>query len=291
MPIVNGKNTIRDLLEALGELGFSLQSGLIYPTHSETVDYFVSSICTYDGISYQSIQESGPNKPSGVVIPTVTPNWNQYWEAVLTFVKPDGITLIHNQDGTLTATSSAAPLSGYITEFRNFFEQVPFGGWAIRNGGVLTNADIAYPALWEALHSSKYAWKCITLEEWIAKSDAAGGVGGVPFFVVDDIAKTIKLPDSRGDYERGAGSSFLLNVGDWHPDAIRDITGQFEALYTGSTGAFKDGTREISWQGSGTPTYQGSRVSFAASEVVPTAGENRVRGYALLPCVFVGGNS
>lgn len=186
----------------------------------------------------------------------------------------------------------AAAATGYPGEFRNFFEQIPPPGWAIRNGAVLAEADTAYPDLWAALHEEGNAWKCKTAEEWASLSEAAGGVGGVPFFVVDAEARSIRLPDTRGDYERGAGSDFLPNVGDWHGDAVREVSGVVGFVDTTTStpsGCFAKVTNRSNWgMGSGAGSSSG-QVNFVLGNAVPTASEARTRAIALLPCVFIGG--
>jgi len=181
---------------------------------------------------------------------------------------------------------------GYLTEFRSFFEQVPPQGWAVRDGSVLEDADVNYPALWAVLQQEANTWKCKTAEDWTALSEAAGGVGGVPFFVLDTEARTIKLPDTRGDYERGAGSDFLPNVGDWHGDAVRDVSGVVGFVDTTTatpSGSFVKVTNRSNWgMGSGAGSSSG-QVNFVLGNTVPTADEARTRAFAVLPCVFVGG--
>ena len=191
----------------------------------------------------------------------------------------------------------------YPGAFQSFFEQTPPNGWKVRNGAVLVDAEETYPELWEALQEPKNAWKCKTLVEWTALSTAAGGVGGVPFFVLDQDAKTIKLPDTRGDYERGAGSTYLSAVGEWHEDAIRNIMGTIAiavfrdsntpiALRHQATGALTPtggNTLTSSVTGAAANTNTNASAQFNASLVVPTASENRTRAFAVLPCVYVGG--
>ena len=197
-----------------------------------------------------------------------------------------------DDQGVILPESLPDAVKGYPGEFRNFFEQVPPQGWAVRDGSVLENADSAYPKLWAALHTESNAWKCKTLEDWTLLSETAGGVGGVPFFVVDDEAKTIKLPDTRGDYERGAGSNFLPNVGDWHGDAVREVScvvGFVDTTTSTPSGCFVKVTNRSNWgMGSGAGSSSG-QVNFVLGNAVPTADEARTRAFGVLPCVFVGG--
>jgi hypothetical protein len=119
-------------------------------------------------------------------------------------------------------------------------------------------------------------------------STAAGKVGGVPKFVVDVNAKTIRLPDTRNDYERCAGGDDKEKVGEWHADAIRNITGTFELCMQGSgTGAFSSAViYNAPVSGGGWVPF--TQKTFDASKVVPTAAENRTRAFRVLGCVYVG---
>ena len=193
-------------------------------------------------------------------------------------VRPDGVTLTATTDGTLSVIGVSVAMTGYPTEFRDFFEQHPPAGWAVRNGAVLENADTTFPALWAALHAAENAWKCKTPEEWAALSATAGGVGGAPFFVVDDEAGTIKLPDTRGDYTRGAGHTLLPNVGQWIPDTVKRHQHTLSPFNSNGWGEGQDGSKR--WMSS-----QGGTIATGwAGEA-----ESRPRTFGMLPCVYTGG--
>ena len=230
-----------------------------------------------DGALYQALQASGPN--SGGAQETSNKN---YWKPVL-------------------ALESVNPLV-YPSAFQTFYEQTPPKGWKVRNGAVLNDAEAQFPDLWAALKSPSNAWKVKTLAQWTALSTAAGGVGGVPFFVLDEAAKTIKLPDTRGDFERGAGSSYLSAVGAWHGDAIRDFTGELTIGGTNYPLRFNAPSGVFEPTGSATTGMKGltenatnavgalySRIRITPSLQVPVSPENRTRAFAVLPCVYVGG--
>lgn len=220
---------------------------------------------------------------------------------VLASPEAEGLVPAGGQSGQVFGVSSDGQSYGFkslapayqIGEFRSWFEQTPPPGWAVRNGAVLTAADEQYLELWTYLQQDENTWKIKTLPEWTALSTAAGGVGGVPFFVLDAAAKTIKLPDTRGDYERGAGSTFLSSVGAWHGDAIRNILGTLGRVVHGNninnvSGAFyNQETSPGGLTGNGSVVMQ--HVNMNVSLVVPTASENRTRAFAVLPCVYVGG--
>ena len=257
------------LIQGLEQYGILPWSGLTnYPEHAFCLGM--------DGALYQALQASGPN--SGGAQETSNKN---YWKSAL-------------------ALESVNPLV-YPSAFQTFYEQTPPKGWKVRNGAVLNDAEAQFPDLWAALKSPSNAWKVKTLAQWTALSTAAGGVGGVPFFVLDNAAKTIKLPDTRGDYERGAGSTYLSAVGAWHEDAIRNITGgplttltpaytnKPTPLWQSALGIVAGGSRTMA-QDVSNGAYSFS-LGFDASKDsnVLTAPENRTRAFAVLPCVYVGG--
>ena len=257
------------LIQGLEQYGILPWSGLTnYPEHAFCLGM--------DGALYQALQASGPN--SGGAQETSNKN---YWKPVL-------------------ALESVNPLV-YPSAFQTFYEQTPPKGWKVRTGAVLNDAEAQFPDLWAALKSPSNSWKVKTLAQWTALSTAAGGVGGVPFFVLDNAAKTIKLPDTRGDYERGAGSTYLSAVGAWHEDAIRNITGgpltTLSASFTGKPTLRWEGALGITAVGSRTSAQDGSNGSYSFSlgfdaskdSNVLTAPENRTRAFAVLPCVYVGG--
>lgn len=110
-------------------------------------------------------------------------------------------------------TTSKFYYPGYAGQFESFQLPTPPVNWRVCTGGWLENADVSYPELWRNLQHPAFATLVLRDAQWIAKSTTAGGVGGVPFFVVDVTAKRIRLPDTRGDYTRAAGSSYLQAVG------------------------------------------------------------------------------
>jgi hypothetical protein len=185
----------------------------------------------------------------------------------------------------------AVEVPGYYTEFREFHEREPKPGWAVRNGAVLVNADVDFAGLWAALLDPANAWKLKTEAAWQAMSTTAGGVGGVDYFVLDAEAKTIRLPDTRGDYPRCAGGGTMLNVGDWHGDAIRNITASIYALLLSvdATGIFYRTKVGSGYVPSGS-MWSWDYTSMDVSRQVPVAEENRTRAFGLLGCVYVGGN-
>ena len=188
--------------------------------------------------------------------------------------------------------STNMQLTVYPTMFFDFYEQTPPKGWLPRYGEVLPNASRDYPELLAYLTDPDNAWKVKTEAEWQTMSqDAAwNGTGGVPYFVVDAAADTIRLPDTRGMYAENAGFDGL-DVGGVHGDATRRVKGTF-GVYTvtgdGPTGAFS-AVKATSTARSGASKELWGVHTFDTATVVPTANKNQPRAFGMLPCVFVGG--
>lgn len=120
-----------------------------------------------------------------------------------------------------------------------------------------------------------------------------------------DGATTFNLPDFRGDFIRCVGGNAAA-LGVKQGDAIRDITGQLWGRYiTNSGGVSEDhrllnaqtrpnafettnGTLESTGESIQTdsPPTGGQQIYFKASNVVPTATENRPVNVALLWCII-----
>lgn len=112
-------------------------------------------------------------------------------------------------------------------------------------------------------------------------------------FGAGDGSTTFALPDLRGEFVRGwdhgRGVDAGRSLGSAQGDAIRNITG--EATRTGTygllgtdagnvTGCFELGTATSGIVGNGSGA--GRWLAFDASNVVPTADENRPRNVALM---------
>ena len=120
-----------------------------------------------------------------------------------------------------------------------------------------------------------------------------------------DGSSTFNLPDLRGEFVRGwddgRGIDSGRAFGSAQSDAIRNITGGIEALYSGyrytlytkADGAFTmdldDGANSTfsSSKGDSDHNNRKKRVVFDASRSVPTADENRPRNIALLACIKI----
>ena len=174
----------------------------------------------------------------------------------------------------------------WVGEWKEIHELAPPAGWKERNGQTLSNVREDYPELLAHLTAPENAWKCKTVAAWSALSTAAGGVGGVFFYCVDEAADTIKLPDTRGDYIRNAG--YLGSaVGDWHTDAFQGH------WHDGLIGNGSSGSN--AWPGSDdggvvNPANVFIRNARTGSHgAARIATETRTRAGMLLGVVFVGG--
>ena len=245
-----------------------------------------------DGVPYRAMLDSGPGTANSPGVGPKPPPDTQYWESMA-----DYISRIWGGGGG--GVSSLV----YPSAFYDFYEQVPPSGWMVRNGGLISSADTVVPKLWEELQKPENAWKLLTESDWQAQSQSSpwNGIGGVPKFVLDTSARTIRLPDTRGMYKEDAGFDGL-DVGGVHGDAIRNIVGRldtpgdynlqnFEGIISGmSSGA-------LVWSNWGTKNYTGDQgmshstarsIQLNASLSVPTANKNQPRAFGVLGCVYVG---
>ncbi len=189
--------------------------------------------------------------------------------------------------GNQTPVDGQNPYLGYPGEFRDFFELAPPPGWAARNGALLAGADTVCPELWAHLLKMENAWKCKTLTEWNALSAAAGGVGGVPYFVLDTASRIIKLPDTRGDYLRAAGSKYLQEVGAWHADQFQ---GHRHNNGTPSdVGGSGGDLQYFPGQAVRNPVYFNDGYNAGGCGTPRVGTETRVRAFGVLGCVYMGG--
>ncbi len=180
----------------------------------------------------------------------------------------------------------------YPSAFADFMEQSPPAGWMVRNGALINNASRTVPELWEALRKPENDWKLLSEKNWLEQSQSEpwNGIGGVPQFVLDVSANTIRLPDTRGMYREDAGFDFLTVAG-VHGDAIRNINGNFTYIIQGSggTGVFRViSSWSSGYYGAGGAVLYAYNTQFDAANVVPTANKNQPRAFGILGCVYVG---
>lgn len=236
-----------------------------------------------DGIPYHALQNSGPGDELNPGVGAKPPPDTAYWETMADYIQR-----IWNSGGGGSGGSSGLV---YPTAFYDFYEQMPPAGWMVRNGGLISSANITVPKLWEALQKPENAWKLKSESEWQSISQTApwNGIGGVPHFVLNIGANTIRLPDTRGMYKEDAGFDGLI-VGGVHGDAMRRLVGDLDFHQIGvlsATGVFHI-RRADDYNGGGVGGGAPSSFAFDNASITPTANKNQPRAFGVLGCVYVG---
>ena len=175
-----------------------------------------------------------------------------------------------------------------VGDFGDFPFAAPRPGWAVRNGAWLDSADVEYPDLWAYLHDTDEGrGRCVPLATWQSMSATAGGVGGVIWFSVDDAAKRIKLPDTRGDYKRDAGSSYLQAVGEWHGDAFQGHWHEICNNDGREIHGYTPGGNGPGWGAGYGGAYMQARSAISNGGASPRiSAETHTRACAVLGCVY-----
>ena len=215
---------------------------------------------------------------------------------------PDGVTIKIDETGQLSA------LRYELGEFYLFRHPTLKHGMQSCYGGLLTNVATTYSQIWAYLQTTEGQLLCKTESQWqelsthiyyiLADGTNIGfnGVGGVPYYVQDLNAGTLRLPDIRGIYAEPAGYDSLV-VGGVHIDMIRNIVGQifFSAggvdgylSSTAASGPFTSGSAIVGKNLTYTENTYPSGVSLNTAHVVITGNANKPRGYGDLPCAFLG---
>lgn len=205
--------------------------------------------------------------------------------------------------------SGDGPLSGDIRdyelcEFYDFRHPTLRPGFVPRYGTLITNAATLYPKAWAYLQTAEGQLLCKTEAEWQAMSTAIyytnargnkegwNGIGGVPFYVQNLGAGTLRVPDTRGMYKEDAGFN-SFDVGQVKHDTIREISGY--ATYVIPWRNLADAVGACYWRvrvstvgastdGSNVP----ADLQITASRVVPTGTVHAPRHFGILPCVYLG---
>ena len=266
---------------------FFLQSGSLYPWDSG-LDYLAGAhVLGADGHEYIALKPSGPDIPSGAgYVGSVDPttDTDNYWLDFSDFLN--------------------SPRPGYeLCEFYEFRNPLVRPGMAPAHGTLIADAAAAWPEAWAYLQTSAGQALCVTEAEWqtmstdtwhtLADGTTVGweGIGGVPYFVQDLGAGTLRLPDVRGMHREAAGSA-SLSVGGVAGDAIREIAGRWEHTHTSNPARSVYGAATYRTTGAQMSTNAAvvcpSVLSFYASRVVPTAVVNRPKSYGVLACVYLG---
>ena len=175
----------------------------------------------------------GGNPATGRMSTVVTSDWcNSVQEEIVSVILEGGEELDKNNNKQLLFAiqlfierlmpdGDLKPLQVCDIDFFN--RKTPPNGYVVANGALLANADALYPKLWAFLQKSENAWLLRTESQWQALIHP-DGVGGANAFVLDADAKTLRLPDIRGDYMAGAGWNGKV-PGDSDGDAARILKG------------------------------------------------------------------
>jgi phage-related tail fiber protein len=208
----------------------------------------------------------------------------------LSAINTPTVNLNYNTDTKILSASTSITPVGSVMAFPSI--NAP-SGWLKLNGASLNRSD--YPDLWAFAQSSG---NLVTDTVWYTTS-------AIGSFSEGNGSTTFRIPDFRGEFVRGWDDSRGVDtgrgIGTTQGDAIRNITGSLSGVlgvtnqaYTwgfrpGSNGAFSVAYSMAPYnQYSGPynpPGGSGSVANFNASDVVPTAQENRPRNVSLLYCI------
>ncbi|WP_077581781.1 phage tail protein [Rodentibacter caecimuris] len=170
---------------------------------------------------------------------------------------------LRKKGGTIALLEDASP-AGLVAYFASTSAPT---GWLKANGAAVSRTT--YAALFAAIGTT---------------------------FGAGDGRTTFNLPDLRGEFIRGLDDGRNIDngrrLGTYQGDAIRNISGELttyrrtdKAHLKMPSGAFRMVNRVNGSMGNGAADDWAMTVSFAASNVVPTANENRPRNIALLACI------
>lgn len=297
------------------------QAGGLYPWDA-ALDYLTNAhVQGSDGEEYIAVAPSGPDVPAagggfvGAQDPTAD-TANAYWiSAAAKFgapiattaraglVKPDGTTITVDAAGKI----SAVPYE--LCEFYFFRHPSPRPGFVQAAGGLISNAAALYPKAFAYLQTSEGQLLCKTEAEWQAMSTAIyytnadgvsegwNGVGGVPWFVIDTNAGTIRVPDIRGMYAEAAGLDSLV-VGGVHADRVREVNatsnvrGDASVSFAPSYGSGAILGETVVYGYSMAPGADASwnlaHVKFVLSRSIPTGSHTAPLAFGTLACVYLG---
>ena len=213
-------------------------------------------------------------------------------------VMPDGTTITVDATGTLSVIVQQAmdPVGG----IRFFEDEQPRPGYVPCLGTVISNFSTTYPEMAAYLGTTYGAARLVTQAEydalhvatWATLADGTqvgwDGIGGVPKFVWDKAADTLKMPDLQEMFRSSTGAS--LGVGDVQGDHARPVVGGFRlvnAIISSYTGAFVGaGTgKNIQHVDAATAT---TALLFDSSRVVPTGSAFDPRRWGALACAYLG---
>lgn len=270
-------------------------------THSSWSNLINASILPT--LDTQNVELTGNQTIAGVktfssspIVPTPTAGTQAVNKDYVDALDSGNVKLTSNQTiaGVKTFTSSPivpTPTTGTQAVNKNYVDNITalpigtilnaytiFDNCIVAFGGEFNRAD--YPKLWAYLQANPTLLK--TQAQWQTESTANGGIcgffsdgNGTTTFRVPNLDKAFLRPDSRG-------------VGSYQGDAIRNIEGKIISqpgyTITGTSGAF---TYTVA-TGNGVNSASAGRIhtfNFNASNVVPTANENRPKNIAVLPLI------
>ena len=190
-----------------------------------------------------------------------------------------------NSSGTGTITVTAAETSGShaVTMPEESGALVTSeSGSAFVPGMVMGFGMISPPAGW--LECNGAAVSRETYSDLFSAIETTWGSGNG--------SDTFNLPDLRGEFIRGYDNSRGIDTGrtfaSAQGDAIRDIPGTWRDAYdhgAPSTGAIVEILSNSPTGDTAAPQSGGKNYEFDASNVLPTANENRPRNIAVLYCI------
>ena len=216
-------------------------------------------------------------------------------------VLPDGVTIIVGENGAISAGFQ-------LCEFYYFRNPTLKRGMQPAYGGMIADAATKWPQAWAYLQTAEgklflkteAEWQAMSTATWATLADGTkvgwNGIGGVPFYVQDLDAGTLRMPDLRGTVAVAAGFEGM-NPGGSQGDISRKITGSAYHTVSGWSAAFDATTGAIREYSQANPVGLGSGgtgyntafiVSLDSSRVTPTGNANMPRSWVALPCGYLG---
>lgn len=191
-------------------------------------------------------------------------------------------TIIVGEDGSLHSVGSEDGTVGIFVGQWVFLRQTSLPvGYIALDGSLYTDANTRFPTLLAYL--AAHPDEVTTDADWQARQAAASGTGGVPYYVYDQTADTLQMPDTRGD------TPYHGTAGTWEGDAIRNVKGEVGRPFTYNT-SYPNGPFYITRGGghAGGTGYAISEVGIDLSLVVPTATTNHPRRLGMTLAVYAG---
>lgn len=211
-------------------------------------------------------------------------------------VLPDGVTIVVGDNGAISAGFQ-------LCEFYYFRHPTLKRGMQPAQGGIIADAATKWPQAWAYLQTAEgqlllkteAQWQALSTAIWHTNADGTtvgwNGIGGVPWYVQNLDAGTLRIPDLRGMYAEAAGYD-NFGTGGVHGDYARRIQGN---IYTGGaeSAGYAEGAlypylfnRQTSGTGASGSTY--GKIGLDSSRVVPVGNANKPRAWGALACCYLG---